>query len=34
MGADFKMSLNSVHERLSDKAVAIQIPWGEAETFK
>jgi elongation factor G len=34
MGADFKMSLNSVHERLSEKAVAIQIPWGEAEEFK
>jgi elongation factor G len=34
MGADFKMSLESVHERLSDKAVAIQIPWGEAEEFK
>jgi len=27
MGADFKMSLESVHERLSEKAVAIQIPW-------
>ena len=34
MWADFKMSLNSLHERLSDKAVAIQIPWWEAETFK
>ncbi len=34
MWADFKMSLESVHERLSDKAVAIQIPWWEAENFK
>jgi len=34
IGADFKMSLESVHERLSEKAVAIQIPWGEAENFK
>jgi len=33
MGADFKMSLDSIHERLSEKAVAIQIPWGEAENF-
>jgi elongation factor G len=28
MGADFEMSLKSVHERLSEKAVAIQIPVG------
>ena len=34
MGADFKMSLESIQERLSDKAVAIQIPWGEADEFK
>jgi elongation factor G len=34
MGADFKMSLESIQERLSENAVAIQIPWGEAEFFK
>ena len=34
MGADFKMSLDSILDRLSEKAVAIQIPWGEAEEFK
>lgn len=28
MGADFYMSLDSIHERLSDKAVAIQLPIG------
>lgn len=28
MGADFYMSLKSIHERLSDKAVAIQLPIG------
>lgn len=28
MGADFYMSLESIHERLSEKAVAIQIPIG------
>ncbi len=33
MGADFKMSLDSIKERLSDNAVAIQIPWGQAEEF-
>ncbi len=33
MGADFKMSLDSIQDRLSEKAVAIQIPWGEAENF-
>jgi len=34
MGADFKMSLNSVHERLSKKAVAIQLPIGAEETMR
>jgi len=33
MGADFKMSLYSIKERLSDDAVAIQIPWWQAEEF-
>ena len=33
MGADFKMSLDSIQDRLSENAVAIQIPWGEAENF-
>ena len=28
MGADFYMSLDSIHERLSEKAVAIQLPIG------
>ncbi len=34
MGADFNMSVESIEERLSDKAVIIQIPIGEAETFE
>jgi elongation factor G len=29
MGADFYMSINSIRERLSDKAVAIQLPVGQ-----
>ncbi len=33
MGADFYMSLESIHERLSDKAVAIQLPIGAESTF-
>lgn len=33
MWADFKMSLESIQERLSEKAVAIQIPWWESENF-
>jgi len=33
MGADFKMSLDSIKDRLSEDAVAIQIPWGQAEDF-
>ena len=33
MGADFKMSLDSIKDRLSEDAVAIQIPWGQAENF-
>jgi elongation factor G len=35
IGADFKMSLESIEKRLAgDKAVAIQIPWGEQSEFK
>jgi elongation factor G len=34
MGADFKMSLDSVHERLSKKAVAIQLPIGAEDTMR
>ena len=34
MGADFFMSIESIEERLSDKWVAIQIPWGAASDFK
>jgi len=33
MGADFKMSLDSIQDRLSEKAIAIQIPWGESDTY-
>ena len=33
MGADFFMSLDSIEERLSDKAVAIQLPIGAESTF-
>ncbi len=33
MGADFYMSLNSILERLSDKAVAIQLPIGAEGEF-
>jgi elongation factor G len=35
IGADFKMSLESIEKRLAgDKAVAIQLPWGEQSEFK
>ncbi|HOX97512.1 MAG TPA: elongation factor G, partial [bacterium] len=34
LGADFIMSLNSIRERLSDKAFAIQMTIGQADTFK
>lgn len=34
MGADFEMSLKSVHDRLTDKAVAIQLPIGAEETMR
>ncbi len=35
LGADFKMSLESIEQKLAgDKAVAIQIPWGESSEFK
>ncbi|MBD3156596.1 elongation factor G [Candidatus Peregrinibacteria bacterium] len=33
MGADFYMSLESIHERLNDKAVAIQLPIGAESDF-
>lgn len=33
MGADFFMSLDSIHERLSNKAIAIQLPIGAESTF-
>ncbi len=33
MGADFKMALDSIQDRLDEKAIAIQIPWGEADTY-
>ncbi|MBU2524274.1 elongation factor G [Patescibacteria group bacterium] len=33
-GADFYMSLNSIHDRLSKKAVAIQLPIGAESTFE
>jgi elongation factor G len=34
MGADFKMSMNSIRERLSPNAFAVQLPIGEADTFE
>lgn len=34
LGADFKMSVDSVKERLTDKWVAIQIPWGSSDDYK
>ncbi len=33
MGADFYMSLKSIHERLNNRAVAVQLPIGAEETF-
>jgi elongation factor G len=33
MGADFFMSLKSIHDRLSDKAIAIQLPIGAESSF-
>ncbi len=33
IGADFYMSLASIHERLSKSAVAVQLPIGEESTF-
>lgn len=33
-GADFYMSLDSIHQRLNDKAVAIQLPIGAENTFE
>lgn len=34
MGADFYMSLQSIHDRLSPKAVAIQLPIGKEDTMR
>lgn len=34
IGADFQMTLDSIEERLSDKAIAIQFPYGQADEFK
>lgn len=35
LGADFFMSLDSIKNKLAgDKAVAIQLPWGEASEAK
>ncbi len=34
IGADFFMSLESIKNRLSDKAMAIQISWGSADQYK
>ena len=34
IGADFFMSLDSVKDRLSDKAVPIQLPIGKSDTFE
>lgn len=33
LGADFYMSLNSIHERLSKDAIAVQLPIGAESTF-
>lgn len=32
--ADFYMSLESIHKKLTENAIAIQIPWGQASEFK
>ena len=34
MGADFVMSLNSIHERLNPRAVAVQLPIGAEENMR
>ncbi len=34
IGADFDMCIESIKTRLSDKAIAIQIPYGQADEFK
>ncbi len=34
MGADFYMSVESIKEKLTDKGVVCQIPYGQAEDFK
>jgi len=33
VGADFYMSIDSIHQRLSEKAVAVQLPIGADESF-
>ncbi len=34
LGADFYMSLDSIEQKLTDKWVAIHIPWGQSSDFK
>ena len=34
IGANFAMCIESIKNRLSDRAVAIQFPYGEADEFK
>jgi elongation factor G len=34
IGADFFMSLDSVKDRLSKKAIPIQLPIGKSDTFE
>ena len=34
MGGDFKMTMDSIHERLSPKAVAVQLPIGAENNFR
>ena len=34
IGADFDMAIQSLHDKLTDKAVAIQFPYGAASTFQ
>lgn len=34
LGADFYMSVESIEKKLTDKAIPIQLPWGQASEFK
>lgn len=34
LGADFQMSVDSIYEKLTKKAIPIQIPYGQANEFK